>query len=72
MTGVSSLNVEKRNGIFWDIQRENAKHMYYIPSQVGAATTWVGHQPWMKNAVEYATSGYGAPSETFPYRWSTK
>ncbi len=65
-------NEEKRKQIFWDIQRENAKHMYYIPNQAGAATTWTGYQPYIRNGVEYQTSGYGAPTETFPYRWSAR
>jgi peptide/nickel transport system substrate-binding protein len=60
---------EKRKEIFWEIQRYNAEKMYYIPNQAGAATGWTGHLAHMRNAVEYVTTGYGAPTEAYPYRW---
>ena len=37
------MDEKKRKEIFFDIQRENAKHMYYVPSQAGAGTRWVGY-----------------------------
>ncbi len=65
----SELNEEKRRQIFHDIQRENAKHMYYVPSQAGAGTRWVGYQGHVKNALEFYTQGYGAGTELHPYKW---
>jgi peptide/nickel transport system substrate-binding protein len=62
-------NEEKRKQIFWEMQRYHATKMYYIPSQVGAGTGWAGYQPGMRNAVEFQTTGYGGPTETYPFRW---
>ncbi len=62
-------NEEKRKQIFWDIQRENAKHMYYIPNQAGAGTGWGSGQGNLKNYTVYLSPGYGFPTEAFPYLW---
>ncbi len=67
----SAPTEEKRKAIFWEIQRKNAEKMYYVPSQVGAATIWEGHAPHVKNVL-YQTVGYGSPTEELPFRWSDK
>ncbi len=62
---------EKRKALFWDIQRKSAEKMYYVPSQAGAATTWEGHAPHIKNVL-YQSIPYGPPTEELPFRWSDK
>ena len=52
-----------------EIQRENAKHMWYIPHQGGAGIGWVVYQPNMRNVLDYRTTGYGFGTETIPYYW---
>ncbi len=63
------LDEAKRKAIIWDMQRHNAEQMYYIPGQVGAGTTWTGHQANVRNGVEYVVNGYGGGTEVVPYRW---
>ena len=63
------LNEAKRKEIMAEIQRENAKHMWYIPHQGGAGIGWVVYQPNMRNALDYRTTGYGFGTETIPYYW---
>jgi peptide/nickel transport system substrate-binding protein len=65
-------NEEKRKQIFWDIQRENAKHMYYIPMPQGGGTGWSAAQPYVKNVYDFPAPGYGYPAETAPYVWFNK
>lgn len=66
------MDEEKRKQIFFEIQKYHASKMYYVPNQAGAATSWEGHQSWVKNGAEYQTLGYGAATETYPYRWKSK
>ncbi len=67
----SESNEQKRREMFNEIQRINAQNMYYIPSQYRAATSWVAHQPFLKNGDTFLTTGYGSPAETYPYRWKS-
>jgi ABC-type transport system substrate-binding protein len=66
------VNDEKRKQILWDIQRENAKHMYYIPMPHGGGTAWSAAQPYLKNVYDFLAPGYGGPTETVPYVWVNK
>jgi peptide/nickel transport system substrate-binding protein len=68
----AEVNEEKRKQIFWDIQRENAKHMYYIPMPQGGGTAWSAAHPYVKNVYDFPAPGYGAPTETAPYIWLNK
>lgn len=63
------LNEEKRKEIMFEIQRENAKNMWYVPHQGGAGVGWVVYQPNMRNVLDFRTVGYGAGAETIPYYW---
>lgn len=65
----STMDEEKRKQIFYEIQRENAKHMYYVPSQAGAGTRWLVYSSKVKNALNFHSLGYGWGSEVYPYRW---
>ncbi|HQW51791.1 MAG TPA: ABC transporter substrate-binding protein [Tepidiformaceae bacterium] len=65
------LDPAKRKEIFAEIQRKNAAKMHYIPHVIGAGTTWSGFQGWVKN-VDVQTFGYGAGTETVPFRWFNK
>jgi len=68
----SELDPEKRKQVFYDIQRKNAEKMFYIPHPLGGGTVWAGWQPWIQTALTLNTIGYGAGTETLPYRWSSK
>ncbi len=63
------LDEEARKELFWEAQRLNAESMYYIPNQAGSGTGWTAYQPNIRNAVEYNTKAYGAPTETLVYFW---
>ncbi len=63
------LNEEKRKAIFHEAQKYHATKMYYVPNQAGAGTTWTGHQPNVRNGVEYTVKGYGGGTEVVPFRW---
>ena len=65
------LNYEKRKAIMWDIQKQHAAKMYYIPNQAGSSTSFVGAQSWVQNAQEVRTrpSTYAIGTETLPYYW---
>jgi ABC-type transport system substrate-binding protein len=63
------LDEEARKELFWEAQRLNAEKMYYVPNQAGSGTGWTGYQPAIRNAVEYNTKAYGAPTETLVYFW---
>ncbi len=63
---------EKRREMLHEIQRLNAAQMYYISSQYRASTNWTGHQPWVKGGDTFLTTGFGSPTETYPYRWKTR
>lgn len=65
----AELDEERRKELFWEAQRYHATQMYYIPSQAGAGSTWEAHQPNLRNAVEFRVKGYGAGTETIPFRW---
>ncbi len=66
------MDETRRKAIFAQIQQVNAQHMYYIPMQYGAGTTWAAYQPWMKNSMEFHTTGYGGATEVTPYIWKNK
>ncbi len=65
----SELDEAKRKAIFWDIQRKNAQHMFYVPTQAGAGTRWVAYQGNLRNSLEFYQQGYGSGTERMPYRW---
>ncbi len=66
------MNEEERKATLWEIQRVNAKHMYYIPDQWGAGSVWGAWQPWVKNAITFRTTGYGGATEVLPFYWKNK
>ncbi len=66
------LDPAKRKELFYEIQRKNAEKMWFIPHQFGAGTVWTAWQPWMQTVMTLNTTGYGAGTETFPFRWSNK
>ncbi len=68
----SELDETKRRELLWEMQRYNAQKMYYVPSNVGAGTTWTAHQSYVRNGVEFVVNGYGGGAETVPYRWKAK
>ena len=68
----SELDEKKRKAIMWDIQRANAKKMYYVPHQGGAGTAWSVSQPYMRNITNFRGLGYGAGAETSPYFWKNQ
>ncbi len=59
----------KRKAIFWDIQRANAQHMYYVPMPLGGGTAWSAAHGNIKNVYTFPTTGYGGATETAPYVW---
>jgi peptide/nickel transport system substrate-binding protein len=63
------LSEEKRKALFAQAQKINGEKMYYIPNVAGAGTGWSGSQPNIRNHPEFVTKAYGAPSETYPFRW---
>jgi peptide/nickel transport system substrate-binding protein len=63
------LDEEKRKAIFWEAQKKHALKMYYVPSQAGAGTGWIAHQPNLKNGGAYVVKGYGGYTEEAPFRW---
>lgn len=60
---------EKRKALFWEAQKYHATKMYYVPDQAGAGTGWIGHQPNLRNGVDYVVKGYGGYTEEAPFRW---
>jgi peptide/nickel transport system substrate-binding protein len=67
------LNEEKRRDIFHQIQRTHAAQMYLIPSSYGGGVGWSGHQPWLKNSLDFRTPvGYANGGEQFPYWWKDR
>lgn len=65
----SELDPEKRRELFFELQKYQASKMYYIPSQYRAGTNWTAYQAKVKNADNYRTKGYAAPTESMVYRW---
>jgi peptide/nickel transport system substrate-binding protein len=61
-----------RKATLWQIQQVNAQHMYYIPDQVGAGSTWSAWQPWTMNGLTFRTTGYGGGTEVAPFLWKNK
>jgi peptide/nickel transport system substrate-binding protein len=61
------LDYETRRGYVWDIQRINAQHMYYVPSQAGAVTGWTAYRPEVRGISQ--TRGYGTGTENLPHFW---
>ncbi len=66
------LDEVKRKDLIYQIQRMNAEKMYYPASNVGAGTTWTGHQSYVKNGVDFVVNGYGGGTEVVPYRYKTQ
>jgi ABC-type transport system substrate-binding protein len=62
------LNYEARKELIHQFQKINAKHMYYVPSQVGAGTGWRAYASRVQGGIR-DTSGYGDNSEIYPYYW---
>jgi len=64
------LDPKKRKEIFHEIQRKNAEKMWYIPSNLGAGTTWTAYQSWVKNITTKTVPGsYGYPTEEYAFVW---
>ncbi len=63
------LDPAKRKELLWEIQRQNAQHMYYVPHQAGAGNNWLAYQPAMHNVDVYRSVSYAAGTETIPYFW---
>jgi peptide/nickel transport system substrate-binding protein len=64
------LNEDKRRDIFYEIQKAHAAQMYLVPSSYGGGVAWSGHQPWLKNSLDFRTPvGYANGGEQFPYWW---
>ncbi|MEX2373144.1 MAG: ABC transporter substrate-binding protein, partial [Dehalococcoidia bacterium] len=61
------IDPDARREIIWEIQRINARNMYYIPNQAGAGTGWTGYQPELRGISQ--TRGYGTASENLPNFW---
>ncbi|MEX2373143.1 MAG: ABC transporter substrate-binding protein [Dehalococcoidia bacterium] len=61
------LDQDARREIVWEIQRLNAKNMYYVPNQAGAGTGWTGYQPEVRGISQ--TRGYGGATENAPNYW---
>jgi ABC-type transport system substrate-binding protein len=66
------LDPAKRKQLMWDIQRENAGKMYYVPNQAGAGNSWTGYREWVKGLYQTRASTYGGGTEAQPYRWVDK
>jgi peptide/nickel transport system substrate-binding protein len=68
------LDPAKRKQDFYDIQKQNAVKMYYIPNQAGAVTGWTAYQPYLQNAFEIhtRTSTYAIGTESLIYWWLNK
>ena len=60
------LDYEARKELLHDLQRVNAKHMYYVPSQAGAGTSWRAYASRVQGGIR-DTSGYGDNAEIYPY-----
>ncbi len=62
----AELDVNRRRELIHDIQRINAQHMYYCPTNYGAGLTYTAYLPSVRNI-----SNPRGPiqSETYPYLW---
>jgi hypothetical protein len=61
-----------RKATLWQIQQVNAQHMYYIPDQWGAGSTWGAWHPYVMNPLVFRTTGYGGGTEVLPWLWKNK
>jgi hypothetical protein len=61
-----------RKATLWQIQQVNAQHMYYIPDQWGAGSTWGAWHPYVMNPLVFRTTGYGGGPEVLPWLWKNK
>lgn len=61
--------MEKCKAIFWDIQRLNAQHMYYLPHQMRMGMNWIIYQSYMRNVLEFRTNSYAAGTESYAFYW---
>ena len=62
------LDPEKRKQLMWDIQRDHAGKMYYVPNQAGAGNGWTGYREWVKgNEHTTRASTYAVGTEAIIY-----
>lgn len=62
----AELDVNRRREIIHDIQRINAQHMYYCPTNLGAGLTYTAYLPSVRNI---SNPRGPTQSEAYPYIW---
>lgn len=62
----AELDVNRRREIIHDIQRINAQHMYYCPTNLGAGLTYTAYLPSVRNISKPRGP---IQSEAYPYIW---